>query len=226
MTGLTEKAAGPQLDPEESIAAAHAAWEQSMLRRIGELVEQLEPRSPEELAGLCGGQVRDGQLQLDYWGERIALRWPELEAHEVGRGKACSTFDRAIALYYLASADGAPVAGRWIGFRELPEGAFYHQAFQGYSGNRLVQHFGADQGAFADACERVDGQPLSEFGSAFSFRPFARIFLAAVLWPGDDQLPSRASILFDAAASHYMPTDGLAILGSGLASRLIRADTS
>jgi hypothetical protein len=47
--------------------------------------------------------------------------------------------------------------------------------------------------------------------------------LAAVLWEGDDEIAARAAILFDAAAGHYMPTDGLALLGSGLAGRLIRA---
>jgi hypothetical protein len=49
------------------------------------------------------------------------------------------------------------------------------------------------------------------------------IRLACALWPGDEDFPSKASILFDASASHYMPTDGLALLGSGLARRLIKA---
>jgi hypothetical protein len=47
--------------------------------------------------------------------------------------------------------------------------------------------------------------------------------LAAVFWPGDDEFPSRATILFDASSGHYMTTDGMAILGSGLVSRIIKA---
>ena len=58
---------------------------------------------------------------------------------------------------------------------------------------------------------------------AFSFSPLPMIRLACALWPGDEDFPSKASILFDASASHYMPTDGLALLGSGLARRLIKA---
>ena len=34
--------------------------------------------------------------------------------------------------------------------------------------------------------------------------------------------PRRRAILFDEAASHYTTIDGLALLGAGLASRLIR----
>ena len=53
-----------------------------------------------------------------------------------------------------------------------------------------------------------------------------RLPLAAALWPGDEDLPGRAAILFDASASHYLTTDGLALLGSGLASRLLRTASS
>jgi len=52
--------------------------------------------------------------------------------------------------------------------------------------------------------------------------PLPRIRLASILYPGDDEFPARASVLFDAAASHYMTTDGLALLGAGLVGRLIK----
>ena len=58
---------------------------------------------------------------------------------------------------------------------------------------------------------------------AYGFQPLPRIRLAAVLWPGDEDFPTRASVLFDAASNHYMTIDGLALLGSGLASRLAKA---
>lgn len=61
---------------------------------------------------------------------------------------------------------------------------------------------------------------------AYAFQPLPCIRLAAVMWPGDEELSARASVLFDASASHYMPTDGLALLGAGLARRLIRTASS
>lgn len=196
-----------------------------MLRRITELAEELQPRSPEQLASLCGGTCQDELLLLPYWERTIAVRWPDLEVLDDGFKESCSTFDRAMVLYYLSRADGTAIAGDWIGFRELPHGGFYNQAFQGYSGNRLAKHYGNDGDAFSAACLSNAGEALGEFSTyAFSFRPLPRILLAAVFWPGDEQLTSKASILFDSAASLYMPTDGLAILGSGLVSRLIRLD--
>jgi hypothetical protein len=44
-----------------------------------------------------------------------------------------------------------------------------------------------------------------------------------VYWLGDEDFPSRTSILFEDTASHYMPTDGLAILGSHLVGAIAKA---
>jgi hypothetical protein len=130
-------------------------------------------------------------------------------------------------LYYLHTADGSPLADRWIGFRELPDGGFYHQAFQGYSGNQIAKVFGDEPEAFALAAKVIGGQSLPALAPhAYFFHPLPRIRLAATLWPGDDEFPAKASVLFDAACGHYMPIDGLAILGSGLSKRLIKASAS
>jgi hypothetical protein len=127
-------------------------------------------------------------------------------------------------LYYLHTADGTDLADRWIGFRELPDGSFYNQAFQGYSGNRVAQHFGEDDVALHAAARQLGGFELPALAPvAYAFTPLPKIRMALALWPGDEDFPTRASVLFDANASHYMTTDGLALLGSGLARRVIRA---
>jgi len=46
--------------------------------------------------------------------------------------------------------------------------------------------------------------------------------LLAVYWQGDEDFPSTCQVLFDASASHYLPTDAYAILGSTLTRRLIK----
>jgi hypothetical protein len=42
-------------------------------------------------------------------------------------------------------------------------------------------------------------------------------------WLGDEDFPSSCKILFDASASHYLPIDGSAILGSMLVRKLLAA---
>jgi hypothetical protein len=224
MGGLTDMAGGTQFEVDEAIKRARASWEASMLRQVDAMRAVLAQDTPAALALRSGATYVDGCLLLPYWEMRINLSWPALKATCLPNGSDCSTFDTAMLVYYLHTADGSPMADRWIGFRELPDGAFYNQAFQGYSGDRIAGAFGDDPETFHEAARGLGGWQLPALADyAYAFQPFPRIRLAAVLWPGDEDFPSKSSVLFDAAASHYMTTDGLALLGSGLAHRLLRA---
>jgi hypothetical protein len=127
----------------------------------------------------------------------------------------------ALLLYYFSVADGAPLSDRWISFSELPDGKFYNQAFQGYTGQRLVQVFKNNRQSFELAAARQDGRRLSHGDVGFMFQALPRIPLMVAYWQGDEDFPSNFQILFDASASHYLPTDAYAILGSTLTRRLV-----
>jgi hypothetical protein len=221
MAGLTEQAGGGDFHGEGAVERAHQAWQESMARQLDTLRGEVRDKLPEELAFRCGSFFEAGEMLLKYWGEEVAISWPELEARYTGSGTACSTFDTAMLLYYLRSADGVPMADEWVSYRELPGGGFYHQAFQGYSGDRIAQAYGDDPAAFDRAALALGGWRLSGLAAhAFAFEALPRIRLAAILWPGDEEFPARAAVLFDGAAGHYMTIDGLALLGAGLARRL------
>jgi hypothetical protein len=224
MSGLIDQAEGGRRRPDQVADQARQAWQESMLRPIDELAQSLRQRDPAAIAHRSGCGFDGHVLQLVYWQQPIYLPWPDLTATRSADGQPCSTFDHALLLYYLDCSDGAPLADRWIGFRELPNGAFYHQAYQGYSGNRIAQAFGSHPEGFHGAARGLGGEPIADLGApAFAFQPLPRIRLAAVLWPGDEEFSARGAVLFDAASSHYMTTDGLALLGGGLAGRLVRA---
>ena len=224
MAGLIDQADGTRRRPEEVIDRVREAWQASMLRPIDELAGRLRALDPAGIARRAGGTFDGRSLELSYWQTTVRLLWPGLTAVHAQDGKPCTTFDQAMLLYYLNAADGAPLAGRWIGYRELPDGGFYHQAYQGYSGDRLARAFGDHPQALQPAAEALGGEATDALGTlAYVFKPLPRIRLAAVLWPGDEEFRARGAVLFDAASSHYMTTDGLALLGGGLAGRLARA---
>jgi hypothetical protein len=227
MSGLTGQAGGDRLPPHEKIERAHQSWERAMVRRIDELRSSLRERNLAHLTALVGAQLDESGLKFQYWLDEVFVRWPEIKAYAAGTGDALSTFDQAMLMYYLETADGAPLADRWIGFRELPDGAFYNQAFETYSGRPVAERFGDLPEHLAEAAEKLAGNRLPALApQAYAFHPLPRIRLAIALWPGDEEFSSRASVLFDAASSHYMTTDGLALLGAGLARRLIRVISS
>jgi len=170
--------------------------------------------------GAAGGVA----LELRLWDTLYRTTWPEARAVEATSGQPCRADVEAALLYYLRTADGTSLAGQWIGFQELPGGTFYSRAFQGYTGDRLVHHFGDDLDSCRRAAERADGSPLALSDAGFSFLALPRVPLAIVYWLGEESIPTSAQVLFDQAASHYLPTDVLAVLGAQLIGGIIRAD--
>jgi hypothetical protein len=102
---------------------------------------------------------------------------------------------------------------------------FYVQAFEGYSGGRLVRELKGGIEAFSRAAESLGGEPLSIGGAGYTFTVLPRVRLGLAYWEGDEEFPSQARVLFEDTAAHYLPTDGLAILGSQLVGKILKATT-
>jgi hypothetical protein len=199
-----------------------------MEERVHELRAQVREQDPHltarrSAASVAASTAGGVTLELPLWDTLYHITWPEVHAVEAASGQPCGANAEAALLYYLRTADGAALTGQWIGFQELPEGTFYSRAFQGYSGDELVRHFGEDLESFRRAAKRAGGVSLPWSDAGFSFLPFPRVPLAIVYWLGEEGIPTRAQVLFDKAASHYLPTDALAGMGAQLVHRIIRA---
>jgi len=205
--------------------------EHRFAQRLGELRAILASSDPGTIAGLAGAIYSSAdthlpmgdRIHLSLWSRPISIACSEWVAYPDGEDQPLSSFDQALFLYYLTTADGAPLSGKWIAFSDLPDGRFYNQAFQGYTGKELARLFLDDRLAFERAAQALGGirQPLGD--AAFAFHALPRVPLLAIYWQGDEDFPSNFQVLFDAAASHYLPTDAYAILGSTLTRRLIKA---
>ena len=191
---------------------------------------QLRLQRPSEFALLAGGvyaphpQATDtGKLSLKLWGETIDLDFPELVARREALGPLPLPF-QALLMFYLATTDGLASAGEWVSFSDLPGGRMYAQAFQGYSGHVLTRTFGEDVAAFQSACLKVGGVPVELGDAAFAFAGLPRVPLMVTYWQGEDEIPSTAQVLFDRSATHHLPVDVCAIMGSMLVSRILKAN--
>jgi len=197
--------------------------------RIDELRAALIASDPYILAAKSGTNYTPidndtGELQLFLWNRQVTITYPLFMAHDHQTGRELSQVDHAMLLYYLNHADGFPVEGRWISFSELPNGRFYNQAFQGYTGQVLARSFGNDPDQFEYAAHNMAS--VRQFGLgdlAYTFQALPRVTLLLVFWNGDEDFPASFQVLFDASASHYLPTDAYAILGSTLTRRLIKS---
>lgn len=196
---------------------------------MDELRGQLAGRAPLDLAARCAveftpGRTGQGEFHLAVWGRPVRLAYPDFIACNPA-GKEAGLGTQGLVLYYFVTADGAPLAERWISFSELADGRFYNQAFQGYSGGELARHFGNDLAAFAAAAHRLGGEPPGQTwpgDAAFRFQVLPRLPVLVVAWQGDEDFPASYQVLFDAAANHYLPSDVCAITGGMLARKLMQ----
>jgi hypothetical protein len=199
--------------------------------RVGQLYDQLRLADPKVLAANTGvtylpADPKRGTFYLPLWSQDISLTFPEFTGRYAGTGQLLNTFSLALLAYYFTISDGTPLTGEWISFSELPEGRFYNQAFQGYTGGELAKIFGDDEDGFTQASARAGGRmpKLDKVlgDRAFFFRVLPKVSLLAVCWLGDEDFPSSYNILFDAAVSHHLSTDACAIVGGTLTRRLIK----
>jgi hypothetical protein len=212
----------------------------SILRKSEELRALLVGKDPLELAWRTGSvftginsaaqagtaphpHLETGWFELEVWSRPVRVSFPTYQAYDSATQQTISPFTAALLLYYFTTADGTPPTGRWVAFSDLPDGRFYNQAFQGYTGAELARHFKTDLTAFLGQAEKAGGipQPGAPGDAAFYFQALPRISLMVVCWQGDEDFPSNFQVLFDASAPHYLPTDGYAILGSNLTGRII-----
>ncbi len=201
---------------------------QEWLDRLAPLVAQaqaaLRAVKPEKLA-LRSGCTLDASsdLHLTLFGQEYVIAGSDFAVRRADTGEGTSSFTQCLVLTYLVTADGTTPSGRWVSFRELPDGLFYAQAFQGYSVDRLVRELPGGIAAFRRAAEALGGEPLEIGDAGYAFAVLPRVRLAVVYWQGDEEFPSQAQVLFEDSAAHYLPTDGLAVLGSQLVGRLLKA---
>ena len=167
----------------------------------------------------------DGNFYLEFFWRKYVISSDDFTVQRADASEESPSFIQSLILTYLVTADGTTPSSRWIGFRELPDGMFYVRAFQGYTGGRLVRELSGGIEAFRRAAESLGGEPLEYGDAGYAFTVLPRLHLGLVYWEGDEEdgFPPQARVLFEDTAAHYMCTDGLAILGSQLVGRVLKA---
>lgn len=196
--------------------------------RAGELRASLEQIPAATLAARAGTSFLEigpgrGEFHFNLFDKPIVGAFPNLTFFTPA-GDKLPDFLQALLLYYFVCADGAPLAGEWVSFADLPGGRMYNQAFQGYSGDVVRNSISQSQGleTFKTACLALGGQPLEIGSASFTFQALPRVPLLITFWLGDEDFPSSCKVLFDASATHYLPIDGCAILGSQLTGKIVK----
>jgi hypothetical protein len=129
--------------------------------------------------------------------------------------------EKIVLCHYLLQAKGTSPSGKWITFRQIPDGQFYDAAFQQRTRGPFLSLFGDKPDLFRASAEQLAGAPVTAGDAGMIFAVLPRVPVQLILWQGDEELPPESTILFDATVSDYLPAEDIAVLSGMLVYRLI-----
>ena len=177
--------------------------------------------NPQVAASKSGVGFGDGKFTIPLFNRSFTVCFPEVEVGEVGSETPPFKLLEILLMHYLINADGTGTSGIWITYRHLPGANLFADRFANLVSRPMLESFGNDAEGLRQAALAIGGQPMDRSGdAAFRFLALPKIPMGCILYLGDEEMSPSINILFDSAASHYLPTEDLTILASLLHSAL------
>ena len=180
------------------------------LRQAAKRFAALDPEEAARQAGVDFNK-EDQAICVPFINQSFLVHHPSGKMTAI-TGADAPVYLAIIILHYLVTAGGTPLAGRWIAYRHLPGGDIYSDPFQKRAVNPFLKTFGDRPEDFIKAAAALGGTQLALSGISMVIPVLPRVPICFTIWPGDEEMPASANILFDEAAPAYLPTEDYAHL--------------
>lgn len=122
---------------------------------------------------------------------------------------------KVLILHYLITAKPQPLSGKLISFKEIPGGgAIYYSTFYKRAVNPLAKMFAANHAGLYKAAEKLSGTKEKYGHASVTVNIFELVPVTYVVWEGDEEIPSSATILFDHSITSYLPGEDIVLAAS------------
>jgi hypothetical protein len=179
----------------------------------------LEERSKKAGADYQKGE-EGGNVTIHFFYEPYHIRFPLIEFYSPSK-KVVSLVTRILLLHYLIRADGDPLTGKWVAYKDIPGGLLYAGVFARRVTEPLQRKFGKTAESFKRIGIQSGGKSVEVGDASFILRAFPHVPLQYVLWEGDEEFPASVQLLFDASVDHYLTLEDIVVLGQVTTGRLI-----
>ena len=184
----------------------------------------IEKMNLEERAKKAGADYQKGEererITIHFFSEPYHIQFPQVDFYSPSK-KVVSLVTRILLLHYLIRADGNPLAGKWVAYKDIPGGLLYAGVFARRVTEPLQRKFGKSAKSFREAGIKSGGEPVEIGDASFVLHAFPYVPLQYVLWEGDDEFPPSVQLLFDASVDHYLALEDIVVLGQVTTGRLI-----
>jgi len=178
----------------------------------------------EERAKKAGANYEKGKsgekITLHFFSEPYHIQFPQIEFYSPSK-KVVSLVTRILLLHYLIRADGNPLTGKWVAYKDIPGGFLYARVFARRVTEPLQRRFGKSAKSFKETGIRSGGESVEIGDASFILHAFPCVPLQYVLWEGDEEFPPSVQLLFDASVDHYLTLEDMVVLGQVTTGRLI-----
>lgn len=176
------------------------------------LFEDLKKRDVRSVCKNTGAKFLDGQnILIDFLGQVFLVSFTDktifcYKETKKEKGEPLDRFASAIILHYLNNSDGTDPEGRWISYRELPDGLFYSRTIPGVLAP-IISKYPKGFDALLDATKKIGGNKSDTIKNGIVIYVFKKFPVLLVYEPEDEEFGADINILFDSSASHHLKTD-------------------
>jgi hypothetical protein len=116
-------------------------------------------------------------------------------------------YSRLSILRYLIHAKKIPLSGRLVKPSDLPGGDFFSKGSHVLPLDKIIRRFENDFDGLIKHGNALGGSQAEYGDVSLRLLPFPRLPVSIILWAGDDEFPSKASLLFDSSCTSHAATD-------------------
>ncbi|MBW1713779.1 MAG: DUF3786 domain-containing protein [Deltaproteobacteria bacterium] len=182
--------------------------------------DKLRAMDAEEVAQAAGARLTPEGLQLNFVGLECAVSLDPV-AVSGSDGQEVPLTDRVLILHYLTQADGRPMTGQWIAYRQIPGAQTYHPVFYQRAIAPFKAGFGPRPELLAQLTADLPARPGQGGDAAVVIQALPRTPVLLQVWQADEDFPAEANILFDESISGYLTAEDVAWLAGRVVYPLV-----
>lgn len=176
-----------------------------------ETLQSLNPIDIEKRAG-ASFISRDYTYKLQCFSDDIFISLTDREINALSPlggflVKDLNEYSRLSILRYLIHAKNLPLSGKLIKPSDMPGGDFFLKGAHVLPLETISKQYENDFDGFLDAGRILGGSELEYGDISIRLFPFPRIPVVIILWAGDDEFPSKSSLLFDSSCISHAAID-------------------
>jgi hypothetical protein len=154
----------------------------------------------------------DSTYLLTCFGQDISI---SLRDRAISSGSSTGTFfvndlgdySRLSILRYLIHAKDLPLSGQLVRPADLPGGDIFIKGTHILPLERAASYFSNRYQEFLNVGRSLGGTQHHYGDFSLNMFPFPRVPVVLILWLGDEEFPSTASLLLDSTCASFLPPD-------------------